>query len=220
MFEKFTDKARRVVVLAQEEARMLDHDYIGTEHILLGLLHEGEGAAAKALESLGVSLQSARDQVEKMVGRGKKPPSGHIPFTPRAKNVMELSLREALQLGDNFISTQHILLGLLREGQGVAVQALVAMGVDLRRVRREVMQLADQQSGSRSVRVATPIDAAEAAALQEMRVPLRVWMNSVGKSLSDIVDRLNAIERHLGLEASEPGDGPGDEGSKGEASGE
>jgi ATP-dependent Clp protease ATP-binding subunit ClpC len=155
-----------------------------------------------------------------MVGRGKKPPSGHIPFTPRAKNAMELSLREAQQLSDNFISTEHILLGLLREGQGVAVQALVAMGVDLRGVRREVLQLAGQQSGPRDVRVATPVDAAEAAALQEMRLPLRVWMNSVGKSLSDIVDRLNAIERHLGLEGSEPGDGPGDEGSKGEASGE
>ena len=114
MFERFTDRARRVVVLAQEEARMLNHNYIGTEHILLGLIHEGEGVAAKALESLGISLEGVRSQVEEIIGQGQQAPSGHIPFTPRAKKVLELSLREALQLGHNYIGTEHILLGLIR----------------------------------------------------------------------------------------------------------
>src|SRR3990170_2789791 len=120
MFERFTDRARRVVVLAQEEARMLNHNYIGTEHILLGLIHEGEGVAAKALESLGISLEGVRQQVEEIIGQGQQAPSGHIPFTPRAKKVLELSLREALQLGHNYIGTEHILLGLIREGAGGA----------------------------------------------------------------------------------------------------
>ena len=120
MFERFTDRARRVVVLAQEEARLLNHNYIGTEHILLGLIHEGEGVAAKALESLGISLEAVRNQVEEIIGQGGSSPSGHIPFTPRAKKVLELSLREALQLGHNYIGTEHILLGLIREGEGVA----------------------------------------------------------------------------------------------------
>ena len=124
MFERFTDRARRVVVLAQEEARMLSHNYIGTEHILLGLIHEGDGIAAKALESLGVSLEAVRAQVEEIIGQGQQAPSGHIPFTPRAKKVLELSLREALQLGHNYIGTEHILLGLIREGEGVAAQVL------------------------------------------------------------------------------------------------
>src|SRR5947209_3701811 len=119
MFERFTDRARRVVVLAQEEARMLNHNYIGTEHILLGLIHEGEGVAAKALESLGISLEAVRSQVEEIIGQGGSSPSGHIPFTPRAKKVLELSLREALQLGHNYIGTEHILLGLIREGERV-----------------------------------------------------------------------------------------------------
>src|SRR5690606_23086445 len=119
LFERFTDRARRVVVLAQEEARLLNHSYIGTEHILLGLIHEGEGVAAKALESLGISLEAVRSQVEEIIGQGGTAPSGHIPFTPRAKKVLELSLREALQLGHNYIGTEHILLGLIREGEGV-----------------------------------------------------------------------------------------------------
>ncbi|MFI2274718.1 MULTISPECIES: ATP-dependent Clp protease ATP-binding subunit [Catenuloplanes] len=141
MFERFTDRARRVVVLAQEEARMLNHNYIGTEHILLGLIHEGEGVAAKALESLGVSLEGVRQQVEEIIGQGQQAPSGHIPFTPRAKKVLELSLREALQLGHNYIGTEHILLGLIREGEGVAAQVLVKLGADLNRVRQQVIQL-------------------------------------------------------------------------------
>ncbi len=131
MFERFTDRARRVVVLAQEEARLLNHNYIGTEHILLGLIHEGEGVAAKALESLGISLEAVRAQVEEIIGHGGPAPSGHIPFTPRAKKVLELSLREALQLGHNYIGTEHILLGLIREGEGVAAQVLVKLGADL-----------------------------------------------------------------------------------------
>ncbi len=153
MFERFTDRARRVVVLAQEEARLLNHSYIGTEHILLGLIHEGEGVAAKALESLGISLEAVRSQVEEIIGTGGSSPSGHIPFTPRAKKVLELSLREALQLGHNYIGTEHILLGLIREGEGVAAQVLVKLGADLSRVRQQVIQLLSGYQGpSRFVR--------------------------------------------------------------------
>ena len=147
MFERFTDRARRVVVLAQEEARMLSHNYIGTEHILLGLIHEGEGVAAKALESLDISLEAVRAQVEEIIGQGQQAPSGHIPFTPRAKKVLELSLREALQLGHNYIGTEHILLGLIREGEGVAAQVLVKLGADLNRVRQQVIQLLSGYQG-------------------------------------------------------------------------
>jgi ATP-dependent Clp protease ATP-binding subunit ClpC len=136
------------VVLAQEEARLLNHNYIGTEHILLGLIHEGEGVAAKALESLGISLEKVRQQVEEIIGAGQSPPSGHIPFTPRAKKVLELSLREALQLGHNYIGTEHILLGLIREGEGVAAQVLVKLGADLGRVRQQVIQLLSGYSGA------------------------------------------------------------------------
>jgi ATP-dependent Clp protease ATP-binding subunit ClpC len=149
VFERFTDRARRVVVLAQEEARLLNHNYIGTEHILLGLIHEGEGVAAKALEQLGISLEAVRNQVEEIIGHGSTAPSGHIPFTPRAKKVLELSLREALQLGHNYIGTEHILLGLIREGEGVAAQVLMKLGADLSRVRQQVIQLlSGYQSGS------------------------------------------------------------------------
>ncbi|MEY3691388.1 MAG: hypothetical protein RJB57_1044, partial [Actinomycetota bacterium] len=147
MFERFTDRARRVVVLAQEEARKLNHSYIGTEHILLGLISEGEGVAAKALDSLSISLDAVRAQVEEIIGQGGSSPSGHIPFTPRAKKVLELSLREALQLGHNYIGTEHILLGLLREGEGVATQVLVKLGADLGRVRQQVIQLLSGYQG-------------------------------------------------------------------------
>jgi len=150
MFERFTDRARRVVVLAQEEARMLNHSYIGTEHILLGLIHEGEGVAAKALESLSISLGAVREQVQEIIGQGQQTPSGHIPFTPRAKKVLELSLREALQLGHNYIGTEHILLGLIREGEGVAAQVLVKLGADLNRVRQTVIQLLSGYQGGAS----------------------------------------------------------------------
>ena len=151
MFERFTDRARRVVVLAQEEARMLNHNYIGTEHILLGLIHEGEGVAAKALESLGISLGAVREQVQEIIGQGQQAPTGHIPFTPRAKKVLELSLREALQLGHNYIGTEHILLGLIREGEGVAAQVLVKLGADLNRVRQQVIQLLSGYQGKEPV---------------------------------------------------------------------
>ena len=151
MFERFTDRARRVVVLAQEEAKMLNHNYIGTEHILLGLIHEGEGVAAKALESLNISLDAVREQVQDIIGQGQQQPTGHIPFTPRAKKVLELSLREALQLGHNYIGTEHILLGLIREGEGVAAQVLVKLGADLNRVRQQVIQLLSGYQGKEQV---------------------------------------------------------------------
>jgi ATP-dependent Clp protease ATP-binding subunit ClpC len=148
VFERFTDRARRVVVLAQEEARLLNHNYIGTEHILLGLLNEGEGIAAQALESLDIDLASVREEVVKIIGQGQQSPSGHIPFTPRAKKVLELSLREALQLGHNYIGTEHILLGLIREGEGVAAQVLQQLGAELQKVRQTVIQLLSGPAGS------------------------------------------------------------------------
>ena len=148
MFERFTDRARRVIVLAQNEARMLNHSYIGTEHILLGLIHEGEGVAAKALESLGISLAAVRQEVEEIIGHGTTPPKGHIPFTPRAKKVLELSLREGLQMGHKYIGTEFLLLGLIREGEGVAAQVLVKLGADLPRVRQQVIQLLSGYEGN------------------------------------------------------------------------
>ena len=141
MFERFTDRARRVVVLAQEESRLLGHNFIGTEHILLGLIHEGEGVAAQVLEGLEISLEAVRTQVEEIVGHGDGSPGGHVPFTPRAKKVLELSLREAMGLGHNYIGTEHILLGLIREGDGVAAQVLRNMGADLESVRQKVIQV-------------------------------------------------------------------------------
>ncbi|MDQ3570984.1 MAG: ATP-dependent Clp protease ATP-binding subunit [Actinomycetota bacterium] len=147
MFERFTDRARRVLVLAQEEARLLNHNFIGTEHILLGLIHEGEGVAAKALESLGISLEAVREKVEETIGPAGSSTTGSPPFTPRAKKVLELSLREALQLGHNYIGTEHMLLGLVREGEGVAAQVLVNLGADLSRVRQQVIQLLSGYAG-------------------------------------------------------------------------
>jgi ATP-dependent Clp protease ATP-binding subunit ClpC len=173
MFERFTDEARRVVVLAQEEARLLYHNYIGTEHLLLGLAHEGQGVAARALESLGISLEAVRAQVEEIIGQGQSAPTGHIPFTPRAKKVFELSLREALQLGHNYIGTEHVLLGLVREGEGVAAQVLVKLGAGLPRVRQQVIQLLSGYAGgeaaaglagapTRLVRMTVPAELREA----------------------------------------------------------
>ena len=141
MFERFTDRARRVVVLAQDEARGLKHNYIGTEHLLLGLISEGEGVAAKALETMGIKGEAVRASVIEIIGEGEKPVEGHIPFTPRAKRVFELSLREALQLGHNYIGTEHLLLGLLKEGEGVAAQVLTKQGADLAQVRQTVIQM-------------------------------------------------------------------------------
>ncbi|WP_284864576.1 ATP-dependent Clp protease ATP-binding subunit [Corynebacterium rhinophilum] len=165
MFERFTDRARRVIVLAQEEARMLNHNYIGTEHILLGLIHEGEGVAAKALESMGISLEDVRREVEEIIGQGSQPHTGHIPFTPRAKKVLELSLREGLQMGHKYIGTEFLLLGLIREGDGVAAQVLTKLGADLPRVRQQVIQLlsgyegGQQEGGGDSNQTPGPIGA-------------------------------------------------------------
>jgi ATP-dependent Clp protease ATP-binding subunit ClpC len=159
MFERFTDRARRVIVLAQDEAKMLNHNYIGTEHILLGLIHEGEGVAAKALEQLGISLEAVREQVEEIIGHGQNPPTGHIPFTPRAKKVLELSLREALQMNHSYIGTEHILLGLIREGEGVAAQVLIKLGADLNRVRTTVLALLSgyqEESGAQPATAGAP----------------------------------------------------------------
>jgi ATP-dependent Clp protease ATP-binding subunit ClpA len=169
MFERFTDRARRVVVLAQEEAVRLNHNYVGTEHLLLGLIHEGQGVAAKALESLGIRLEAVRSQVEEIIGQGQVAPSGHIPFTPRAKKVLELSLRESKQLGHDYIGTEHILLGLIREGEGVAAQVLVKLGADLSRARRQVIGLltgdtggSEAGAGTRLVRMTMPNELREA----------------------------------------------------------
>jgi ATP-dependent Clp protease ATP-binding subunit ClpC len=145
MFERFTDRARRVVVQAQEEAKTLDHNYIGSEHLLLGLTHENiGGVAAKTLESLGIGLEAVRQRVEEIIGRGSQAPSGHIPFTPEAKKALELSLREAVQLGHQYIGTEHLLLGLIREGDSVAGRVLAELGADLDGARQEVLRLLDE----------------------------------------------------------------------------
>jgi hypothetical protein len=184
MFERFTDRARRVVVLAQEEARMLNHNYIGTEHILLGLIHEGVGIAAMALESLGISLEAVRQQVEEIIGEGQQAPSGHIPFTPRTKKVLDLSLREALQLGHNYIGTEHILLGLVREGEGVAAQVLVRLGADLNRVRQQVIQLLHGYQDTEPARAGRPD---------------RLIVSHVDHRLDSMERRLAAIELRVGI---------------------
>jgi ATP-dependent Clp protease ATP-binding subunit ClpC len=158
MFERFTDRARRVVVLAQAEARTLNHDYIGTEHLLLALIHEGEGVAAKALESVGVERSEIRREVRELIGEGSSAPTGPIPFTPRAKKVLELSLREALQLGHNYIGTEHILLGLVREGEGVGAQVLRKQGVTMEVVRTEVASLLAGHTEEPAPAEATPHD--------------------------------------------------------------
>jgi len=189
VFERYTDRARRVVVLAQEEARMLNHNYIGTEHILLGLIHEGEGVAAKALESLGISLQAVRQQVEDIIGRGQQAPSGHIAFTPRANKVLELASQEALQFGHNYIGTEHILLGLIREGEGVAAQILVKLGADLNRVRQQVIQLLHGYPGKEPAGDGARLGKRERARLME---------DALGR-IAALDRRLAAIERWVGM---------------------
>src|SRR5260370_14218165 len=163
MFERFTDRARRVAVLAQEEARMLGHDHIGTEHTLLGLLREGEGVAAKARESLGISLEAVRQLVGDVTGQGQQAPSGHVPFTRRAKKVLELSLGEALQLGHSYIGTEHILLGLIREGDGAAAQVLVKLGADPGRIRQQVIRLLAGSPGKEPAAGGAPSETAPSA---------------------------------------------------------
>ncbi|MSO33207.1 MAG: ATP-dependent Clp protease ATP-binding subunit [Candidatus Nanopelagicaceae bacterium] len=195
MFERFTDRARRVVVLAQEEARMLNHNYIGTEHILLGLIHEGEGVAAKALESLGISLEAVRAQVEEIIGQGQQAPSGHIPFTPRAKKVLELSLREALQLGHNYIGTEHILLGLIREGEGVAAQVLVKLGADLNRVRQQVIQLLSGYQGKEAATSSGPAEGTPSTSLVLDQFGRNLTAAAREGKLDPVIGREKEIER-------------------------
>jgi ATP-dependent Clp protease ATP-binding subunit ClpC len=195
MFERFADRARRVVVLAQEEARMLNHNYIGTEHILLGLIHEGEGVAAKGLESLGISLEAVRSQVEEIIGQGQQAPSGHIPFTPRAKKVLELSLREALQLGHNYIGTEHILLGLIREGEGVAAQVLVKLGADLSRVRQQVIQLLSGYQGKEAVAAGGPAEGQPSTSLVLDQFGRNLTQAAREGKLDPVIGREKEIER-------------------------
>ena len=196
MFERFTDRARRVVVLAQEEARMLNHNYIGTEHILLGLIHEGEGVAAKALESMDISLEAVRAQVEEIIGQGQQAPSGHIPFTPRAKKVLELSLREALQLGHNYIGTEHILLGLIREGEGVAAQVLVKLGADLNRVRQQVIQLLSGYQGKEPQQQgAGPAEGTPSTSLVLDQFGRNLTQAARDGQLDPVIGRVKEIER-------------------------
>ena len=179
MFERFTDRARRVVVFAQDEARGLNHNWIGTEHLLLAVIREGHGVGAKALESMQISLGAARQQVESIIGRGQEPVGdGHIAFTPRAKKVLELSLREALQLGHDYIGTEHILLGLIREGDGVAAQVLVNLGSDLNRARQQVIQLLHGHQGKRTA--------------------IATIGEDLGDRLTSMAARLAVIERRLG----------------------
>jgi Clp amino terminal domain, pathogenicity island component/UvrB/uvrC motif len=189
MLERFTDRARRVVALAEEEARRLDHNYIGTEHILLGLIHEGDGVAAQVLESLGISLDAVRQQVVEIIGQGQQVPDEVIPFTPRSKKVLELSLRESQQLGHNHIGTEHILLGLIREGDGVAAQVLVKLGADLNRVRQRVIQLiaAQQQPGHLPPREGVPVTEA------------RARLDAIEGRLAGIEGQLAAVEQRVGI---------------------
>lgn len=162
MFERYTDRARRVIVLGQEEARLLNHNYIGTEHLLLGLLKEGEGIGAQALTLHSVDMPALRSAVEEKIGKGSQAPSGHIPFTPRAKKVMELSLREALQLGHSYIGTEHILLGLIREGEGMAAQVLADRDIKLNDVRKTILNLVGRQyEEQRQRRVTVNVEATD-----------------------------------------------------------
>jgi ATP-dependent Clp protease ATP-binding subunit ClpC len=191
MFDRFTDRARRVIVLAQDEARMLNHNYIGTEHLLLGLIHEGEGVAAKALESLGVTLEAVREQVEEIIGQGQQAPTGHIPFTPRAKKVLEFSMREALQINHPYIGTEHILLGLIREGEGVAAQVLIKLGADLNRVRSTVLQMLSGYQGKEAATSGAP-DAGPAASAATI-------LDQFGRNLTQAA-RENKLDPVIGRE--------------------
>ncbi|MDX6394769.1 MAG: ATP-dependent Clp protease ATP-binding subunit ClpC [Streptosporangiaceae bacterium] len=191
MFERFTERARRVVILAQEEARRLNHNHIGTEHILLGLIHEGDGVAAASLESLGISLEAVRQQVEGIIGQGRAAPTGRIPYTPRAKKVLELSLREALQLGHNHIGTEHILLGLIREGRGAAAQVLVRLGADLARVREQVIQMLGDVPGEEEPGMRR---AGKGSAARKQRGLL----SEVLSRIESIDSRLAAVEQRVG----------------------
>jgi ATP-dependent Clp protease ATP-binding subunit ClpA len=188
MFERFTDQARRVVVMAQEEARLLGHGHIGTEHILLGLLAEGDGLAAQALATLEISLDAAREQVAEIIGEGTGQPSGHIPFTPRTKKVLELSLREAQRLGDSYIGTEHILLGMAREGEGVGVQVMDRLGASTDRVLAQAQMTKRAAPGEELRRV---------SAGRQTPIERPVAMRSIVSRLDEIAERLSAIENLL-----------------------
>ncbi len=188
MFERFTDRARHVVVLAKEEARLLNHNWIGTEHLLLGLIRQGDSVAARVLESLGISLQAVRHEVEEIIGQGEQVPSEEIPFTPRSKKVLELALRESLQLRDNYIGPEHILLGLMREGDGVAAQVLIKLGANLNRVRQQVIQLLHGYQGKE------PKSA-------------RRWPQE-GAPVTEVQARLDAVEGRLTALEQRVGTGP------------
>jgi ATP-dependent Clp protease ATP-binding subunit ClpA len=193
MFERFTDRARRVVVLAQNEARRLNHNHIGTEHLLLGLIHEGEGVAAASLESLGINLEAVRQQIEGIIGQGRAAPTGALPYTPRAKKVLELSLREALQLGHNHIGTEHLLLGLIREGTGAAAQVLVRLGADLARVREQVIQMLEDAQGEEE-----PGSPHAAKGLGPAALKQRGLLAEVLSRVESIDSRLAAVEHRVG----------------------
>jgi ATP-dependent Clp protease ATP-binding subunit ClpC len=190
MFERFTDRARRVVVLAQEEARMLNHNYIGTEHLLLGLVHEGRGVAAQALEAAGISLEAVRQQVEQIIGRGQQAPRGHIPFTPRAKKVLELALGESDALGHGHVDTEHLLLGLIREGHGVAANVLTRLGGDLNSMRQQVIRLLPHQAGTGAI---------GAGRRPGKRERERLIDDAIAR-IGYVDQRLAAVERWVGLE--------------------
>ena len=201
MFERFTDRSRRVLVLAQEEARLLNHDFIGTEHLLLGLVDEGDGIAAQALQALGISLDLVRTAVEDAVGTGPargQGPAGSPPFTPRAKKVLELALREALQLGHNYIGTEHMLLGLLREGEGVACRVLVGLGADLSRVRQEVMRLVSPQASALGARRGSRASGSVELVLGPRSSDQYVWaLEQAGRRPEDYRIAFDALGRWL-----------------------
>jgi ATP-dependent Clp protease ATP-binding subunit ClpA len=225
MFERFTDRARNVVVLAQEEARLLDHNYIGTEHILLGLLREGGGVAARVTTSAGLSLEAARTEVERIIGRGKSTPSGHIPFTPRAKKILELSLREALEQQKSYIGTEHILLGMVREGQGVGAQILEEFVGPASAFRQRVIAAANEPGPDDAADDVPDVDDPEPGPAPETVTgrppgwppPVEAWrsvrvqataVRDLRDTLRSIERRLAAIERHLGIAAEPPEAGP------------
>jgi len=205
MFERFSSKARQAVVLAQEEARLLNHNYIGTEHILLGLLAERDSVAARVLDSLDITIGAARDQVREMIGAGLHEPTGHIPFTPRAKKVLELSLREAMRLRSEIIGTEHLLLGLIAEGDGVGAQILERLGAEADVVREKVVEMATAEPEAVSAEAASPEDPAgrlQPRAFSSARsLHVRVGELREFRELLESIDRrLSAIERHLGID--------------------